>query len=201
MTAEIREPREWIDGAIIRNISNRVTFALLVVVLTVLWMLVGWPPTGSADMAAWAQALTTAAALIVALFMPVWQHHRELQQRDAEQRRTRALQLESAFQLGHAVQGVCEKVKAHCAHTIPSSTFFRNAVGELHALRAMLDKFRPDHFDGYKELEPAVSVMSAADALIAQFRFAEEHADQQDMQPYALSVIGGIESSLKTSAK
>lgn len=80
---------------------------------------------------------------------------------------------------------------------MPSSTFFRNAVGELHALRAMLDKFRPDHFDGYKELEAAVSVMSAADALIAQFRFAEEHADQQDMQPYALSVIGGIESSLK----
>ncbi|MBK6005942.1 hypothetical protein JJB11_07525 [Ramlibacter ginsenosidimutans] len=131
-----------------------------------------WPIKSSADAAAWAQAGTTVAVVVVALFMPAWQHERERTQRYADRAHERARRMESAFQLCYAVRAVCEKVAADTTHQPQSTAYFRDAEGQLNAIRAMLGKFAPEDFDGHKELAPAVNVMSIAEGAASQLRFA-----------------------------
>jgi hypothetical protein len=138
------------------------------------------PPETGADMAAWAQAVTTVVALVAALFLPFHQHERDERLRRTEQARTRASRLESVFQLAAVVLRVCKEVTLTCQQQQGTRVYFTNAVGEVQAIRSMLGKFDPSLFNGYPELDAAVSVMAAADAMAGHLDHAARLADQYD---------------------
>lgn len=178
-------------------LSQGTTLALLAVVFVVLCMIVVWPPSSSTDMAAWAQALTTAAALVVALFIPLHQHERDRTERAANVAREKATQLESAFQLGIGTLSLCEKVLADAELERADSRYLRTALGEAMSLRAMLDKFELRHFDGFEELEPAVSVMAAADAMAVHLRESAARADSIQQKGYLKHALSPMVESLR----
>lgn len=155
-----------------------------------------WPICmGKSEWAAWVQAVGSVLAILAAVGIAYWQHARDARQRIAEVTRRRARQLESAFQLTYGVQALCEKVIAHCEGQQANSVYFSNHLGELTAIRAMLNKFAPEEFDGYAELEPVVAAMAAADAMIQQLRKAAEITDTHDQtQVIRMAFRGAIDS-------
>lgn len=148
-------------------------------------------PTTS-ECAAWVQAWGSVAAILAAVFLAHWQHRRDLRQRQRAEAERRAKQMESAFQLTSAVAAVCNKVITHCARQQANSVYFRNALGELIAIRGMLSKFAPDDFDGYPHLEPLVAATAAADAMAGHLQRAAEITDTHDQTRMVHSAFEGI---------
>lgn len=177
----------------------RTTGALTLVVIAIcgvcLWF---WPVKGSADAAAWAQGISTSLAVIAALFVPAWQRldarERDLKQRDVDS----ADRTETAFQLAFYVDTVCKKVLRHCqAEHHPDRNYLTNAAGELEAIGAAFDKYRPSDFSTYSELKPLISVMAARAALERHLLRALDRMDVQAVSTELLGAYKGAEDSIE----
>ena len=174
---------------------RRRLLALLVLSLVLLWL---WPPGSSSEVAAWAQAVTTGAAVFAALFIGVWQHEAQRARDELSRRQLRANQTETAFQLASYVQSVCNKVIGYVSDKTfdpPDPLFLMNAAGELDAIGVAFQNYHPDDFGTYAQLQPLVGVMAARSALARQLEWALAKA-YKDNVAGAVSVgfQGAIES-------
>ncbi len=145
--------------------------ALTVVFGVHLWM--QHPPSSPSDNAAWAQAVTATAAIIVTFIVVLWQHQLELRRARLSTLAVAAGRAEAAFQLASALKTICSKVQARSSGGADvDHVFLNSSMGELLALETGFSKFDAADFGDYAELKPLVAAMAARHALEAHLKHA-----------------------------
>jgi hypothetical protein len=181
---------------------GKIAIAILIaVLLPLVWLWFRFQPGDPADGAAWAQAISSVAAIAAALFVVIWQHHLQVMRDEASRKQARAERLEAAFQLGEYVRVVAVKVIKHASGKNADRIYLTNAAGELQAIGTALGKYHPADFYGYRELKSLMAVMSATAALAQQLEHALTIHD-----PYAASAMlhqgfGGAIENLTANAR
>jgi hypothetical protein len=140
-------------------------------------------PSSAQDGAAWAQAISSVAAVAAALFVVIWQHHLQTAREEQARKQARAERFEAAFQLGEYLRVVADKVINH-------------AAGELQAIGVALEKCHPADFASYRELKPLVAVMSATSALHQQLKHAMTMGDAHGASALLTAGFGGALESI-----
>lgn len=155
-----------------RAVSIAIAILLGLAAGTVGWLGVKWPPASAPDAAAWAQAITSAAAVVVALSVVFWQNGFEERRRRVAARSARIARLESIYQLACYVETVANKLVSE-TRGIPSPNPFviESGHAECVAAGAALSKYIPEHFTTYDELEPFIRATAVQKAV--------EHYTQQ----------------------
>jgi hypothetical protein len=141
----------------------------LIASLAALWRY--FPPASSGDAAAWAQAITSAAAIFAALFVVLWQHRLPIEREAGLSATKKFDRVEAAFQLAAYCSQVIEKViQASESTQSPEMRVLEGALGELRAIGAAFEKYRAEDFATYSELKPlmtAIAVRHTAEIKVA----------------------------------
>jgi hypothetical protein len=174
--------------------------ALLGVAIAALALLRAWPPATSADVASWGQAVSTSAAVVVALFVAAWQHEMLRRREVILNLQEKADQCETAYQLASYVELVCKKVLDHLADNHhPDRTYLTNAAGELEAMGVAFDKYRPAEFGTYQQLQPLLSMMAARAALQRHLERALLRMDSIPVRNELLTSFQGAVESIEAN--
>ncbi|MFC5498164.1 hypothetical protein ACFPOE_11510 [Caenimonas terrae] len=170
------------------------------VLLFVVFLLV-WPPTTSGDVATWAQAVSTTAAVVVALFVALWQQDAARNREETLRLKAKADRCEAAFQLGHYIRTVADKVIAHTSRQVATRVYLTNAAGELDAIGVALDKYNPADFASYRELKPLIALMSARAAMLQQLNHALVGVDANNVSAALEGAFRGFIENIKSNVE
>jgi hypothetical protein len=168
--------------------------AAVVLIGTLSAALLRWPPTNSADTAAWAQAVVTAIAVVVALGIPIAQASVDRAKRASAALTDRANRYEAAYQLAWGTKTACENLLAQACTDAPvDRIYLTGVVAELDALAHAFKQYSPGELDGYREVMRVVTMSAICAALADQLRHS---ASRADAHPVNSEVRAGFERAL-----
>jgi hypothetical protein len=191
-------PENRIVRSVMMKISWLAGIALLIVAAASVALLRCWPPTSSADVASWGQAVSTTAAVVVALFVAAWQHEMQREREAGAMLRDKAPQCETAYQLAGYVETVCKKVLGSLKESHhPDRVYLTDAAGEFEAIGVAFEKYRPADFGTYEQLKPLVAIMAARAALLRHLERALSRMDAQAVRNELLASFDGAVKSIE----
>jgi hypothetical protein len=157
----------------IQVIAMTVMFAVLVF-LVGLW--IGHPPTNSTDNAAWAQAITSAAAVVVTFLVVLWQHQLQIVREQASRTSEHANRISTARELIGLVITVLRDLRTAAGEGSPPEKEHGHAYLVIVGVQSAFAGLRLDDFGPVAESKPLL----IANALM--------RAAQQDLSTGSMSL-------------